>query len=208
MDPYRAVIQAGDLEALKTLLPLTELACPTTETNRCLVALAAEHGQLPIVQWLRQNGCFWDHLTPCWAAQNNHWDVLQWCHANGCPWNYYTSLAAAANGHLALLQWLTQQGCPWLETAICEVAAANNHWHVLHWVLQIIRPPHNLETLVHVDPRFQFFLARQWLMVHHGICPKDRDIHKAWLRTVEATLTHDLEPLLCRDVVGLVRQYC
>jgi len=206
--PYRLVVKSGDLEAFKALIPLTELPFPSTKKNKRLMALAAQHGQLPILQWLRQNGCPWDAQTPCWAARGGHRDVLEWCHANDCPWDDFTSLWAAMDGDLPLLQWVIEQGCPWNRNAICEGAASNNHWHVLHWVLQTGPPPFDLPDFVDYDPDQQFFLARQWLMDHHGICPEDREIHMAWLRTVEETSTHVLELFLCRDVVGLVRQYC
>jgi hypothetical protein len=77
-----------------------------------LCSLAARGGHLPVLQWLRANGCPWDESTCEEAAGGGHLAMLQWANANGCPWDVSTSTSAAAGGHLDVLQWANANGCP------------------------------------------------------------------------------------------------
>jgi hypothetical protein len=80
--------------------------------NRKLLYLAAQHGDLERLRWLRSHGCAWDFSRrrrkredPCSnAAAGGHLSVLQWARADGCPWDARTCAAAAGGGHLAVLQ--------------------------------------------------------------------------------------------------------
>ena len=67
--------------------------------------VAAQIGNLNVLQWLRMMECAWDKTTCEGAAENGHLDVLQWARANGCPWDADTCSFAAKNGHLAVLEW-------------------------------------------------------------------------------------------------------
>jgi hypothetical protein len=60
---------------------------PCERKGRFLCRLAAQHGKLDILQWLRENGCFWDGETCANAAKGGHLDLLKWCRAKG--WNKF-----------------------------------------------------------------------------------------------------------------------
>ena len=50
-----------------------------------LVNFAVEKGQLIILKYLHNNGCFWDETTCGYAAKNGHLECLKYLHENGCP---------------------------------------------------------------------------------------------------------------------------
>lgn len=93
---------------------------------------AAQHGHVPVLEWLLKLGCSLDLLVCGAAALNGHLPVLQWAHANGCPWSACTLRNAARGGHLPLLQWAQAKGCPWDEET-CMEAAFFGHLEVLQW---------------------------------------------------------------------------
>lgn len=47
----------------------------------------AEYGGLPVLQWLRAQGCPWDYETNCAAATSGRLDALRWAVANGCDFD-------------------------------------------------------------------------------------------------------------------------
>ncbi len=93
---------------------------------------AAEKGNLSILKWARETGCYWDEWTCTFAAKNGHIEVLQWARQHGCPWNEYTCSCAAGGGHLSVLQWAREHGCPW-NGLTCACAANSGHIEVLKW---------------------------------------------------------------------------
>ena len=61
---------------------------------------AARSGNLELVQWLRGEGCPWDHLTCGFAVLKGHVEVLCWARDNDCPWGAsIRDLAAAELGY-------------------------------------------------------------------------------------------------------------
>ena len=70
------------------------------------------NGQLPVLQYLHENGCPWDSHTCTSAADNGHLPVLKYLHENGCPWNYDTCVSAADNKHWDCLQYAVDNKCP------------------------------------------------------------------------------------------------
>jgi hypothetical protein len=83
--------------------------CPMFK-RRNLCELAALHGNLVVLQYLRSMGCSWDWRTCANAAENGHLDVLIWARANHCRWGWSTCSNAAKNGHLDLLKWARMNG--------------------------------------------------------------------------------------------------
>ena len=57
---------------------------------------AASSGNLELVQWLRGEGCPWDHWTCFYAVECDHVEVLRWARENGCPWEAFVRDEAAA----------------------------------------------------------------------------------------------------------------
>eukprot|EP00611_Tribonema_gayanum_P028733 TRINITY_DN7481_c0_g1_i1.p2 TRINITY_DN7481_c0_g1~~TRINITY_DN7481_c0_g1_i1.p2 ORF type:complete len:266 (-),score=11.40 TRINITY_DN7481_c0_g1_i1:174-971(-) len=121
-------IRRGDLEGLRRLRD-TCVTAPLLAVHACR---AASRGDLPMLQWLRQNNCPWESSTCASAAIGGHLNVLQWARDNGCPWNEWTCQYAAMYGHLEVLQWARAQGCPW-NTRICASAAMFGHLEILQW---------------------------------------------------------------------------
>ena len=60
---------------------------------------AGKAGNLELVQWLRGEGCPWDHYTCHYAAIYGHVEVLRWARENGCPWDADTRDEAAKLGY-------------------------------------------------------------------------------------------------------------
>ena len=75
---------------------------------RTVCAIAAEEGNLPVLQMARENGCEWDESTCANAAGGGHLEVLQWARENGCEWDEWTCANAAGGGHLKVLQFYIQ----------------------------------------------------------------------------------------------------
>jgi hypothetical protein len=57
----------------------------TDDRNRHICLIAAIHGKLPALVWLRQNGCPLDVAVITIARAGGHEDVAAWAIANGCP---------------------------------------------------------------------------------------------------------------------------
>lgn len=74
---------------------------------------AAEHNQLRVLQFLREQHCPWNDRTCAAAAKGGHSALLWWARRNGCEWDAFTCYMAAMSGNLLLLQELRRQGCPW-----------------------------------------------------------------------------------------------
>jgi hypothetical protein len=72
--------------------------CPMSKRQN-LCELAALHGNLAVLKYLRLMRCSWDWRTCANAAENGHLDVLIWARANHCRWGWSTCANAAKNGH-------------------------------------------------------------------------------------------------------------
>jgi hypothetical protein len=102
--------------------------------RRNLCELAALHGNLVVLKYLRSMGCSWDWRTCANAAENGHLDVLIWARANHCQWGWSTCANAAKNGHLDVLKWARKKGCLW-NNQTRVLAAKNGHEDVLQWAI-------------------------------------------------------------------------
>ena len=98
--------------------------CPLDSSDPIMCRLAAESENLDMLQWVRANGCVWGEATCARAAQGGYLEVLKWAHENGCPWSDRTCMAAAEFGHLEVLQLLHENGCPWKEET-CAMASSS-----------------------------------------------------------------------------------
>src|SRR5277367_15771 len=58
--------------------------------------LAAEHGNLDTMKWLKDNNCPWNRYTFAKAAGHGNLDNMKWLRVNYCPWNRLTFACAAA----------------------------------------------------------------------------------------------------------------
>eukprot|EP00611_Tribonema_gayanum_P023322 TRINITY_DN4882_c0_g1_i3.p1 TRINITY_DN4882_c0_g1~~TRINITY_DN4882_c0_g1_i3.p1 ORF type:complete len:284 (-),score=32.97 TRINITY_DN4882_c0_g1_i3:354-1205(-) len=132
--------------------------------------LAAEHGHLHMLKWLRQNGCEWDPMVCGRAAKNGHLEVLQWARANGCPWDARTCTCAAEYGHLEVLQWARANGCPW-DDQTGLIAAGCGRLAVLQWMCAKGGPTRWDARLCSEAAAYGHLEVLQWLRANG--CPWD-----------------------------------
>lgn len=73
--------------------------------------LAAEAGDLELLQWARTRNYPWGPKTCALLASGGHLKALQWCRENGCPWDKST-LEEADMDHDHVVEWAVANGCP------------------------------------------------------------------------------------------------
>jgi hypothetical protein len=56
---------------------------------------AAKAGNLELLKWARESGCYLDEETCAFAASAGHLEVLKWARENGCEWDRNYCLASA-----------------------------------------------------------------------------------------------------------------
>jgi len=145
----REAVRCGNVEFLVGLCALAQTeghhdifitadALKNILRNKELCTLAAQHGHLRTLQWLRSQvpPCPWDEETCLLAATFGHLDVLEWARSQDprCPWDERMCSWAASNGHLELLKWARVQDppCPW-DDWTCSFAAGRGYLNVLTW---------------------------------------------------------------------------
>ena len=126
----RAAVIYGNVDVMQWLCTQHKFAL-----SECFTSIAACHGRLAILMWLRRQGCPWHAIVCSSAAFNGHLDILQWARKHGCPWGEDTCTSAADGGHLDILKWAREHGCLWNERT-CIAAAYGGHLEVLQWARQ------------------------------------------------------------------------
>jgi hypothetical protein len=118
----------GDIELLQLLRPIEGWyrACSG----------AARTGRLDVLQWLRQNGAYWDEETCGLAAEFGHLELLKWAHSQGACFPLSITTMAARGGHLETLRWLLQHARAWPERSLCPEAASRGDLAMLKLVRQ------------------------------------------------------------------------
>lgn len=99
--------------------------------------VAANDGNLPVIQWLTAYRPDFKVSTRVMdaAAFRGHLKVMQWLHANrseGCTVNAMNS--AAASGHLHVVQWLHEHRSEGCTTAAMDTAAAGGRLEIVKWL--------------------------------------------------------------------------
>lgn len=108
--PPRAALQAcrrGDLAMLKRIVKDSSI-----ELSSDCCAQAALIGHIPMIKYLREQGCPWDEDVCSLAALGGHIDVLEYAREEGCPWDEDVYVCAARAGHLDVLEWCRRHGAP------------------------------------------------------------------------------------------------
>jgi hypothetical protein len=119
---------AADMGQIQMVDWLHEHGCPW---NKYTCMSAAAKGNLKVLQYLREHGCPWDEHTCLHAANGGHLSVLQWARNNGCPWDERTCMSAAGKGYLKVLEYAVTNKCPWDRYSICNYAATRGQSNVL-----------------------------------------------------------------------------
>ncbi len=127
----------GHLEILRLALQAGYMWHRKNWRNYRICSEAAAGGHLELLQWLRKNGCAWNHETCTNAAAGDYLEVLQWAVANQCPFLDHSSTVSRACQYEAkqkekgVLKWLLQRG----ETRwdVCWYASVTANRELLRW---------------------------------------------------------------------------
>jgi hypothetical protein len=125
-----AVIQ-GNLEIVKYCVANE---CPMYE-DACVQA--AEHGQLEVLKYLREEAkAPWDWVTASWAAKNGHLHILEYLvERKYDQFGESACVLAAENGHLDCLKYLHETAkAPWDVWAV-RLAHKNNQTECVQYLL-------------------------------------------------------------------------
>ncbi len=69
-------------------------------------AYAAQGGQLEVLKWAHENGCYWNSQICAYAAHGGHLELLKWARANGCEWEADRCMIVARDE--ATKQWIRE----------------------------------------------------------------------------------------------------
>lgn len=103
--------------------------------NNCVEACtgAARGGHTALLKMLRIGlGCEWNCNTFVWAASHGDMDMLQWMKEENCPWNSSVYPSAAAAGRFDVVKWARKMGCPW-DWQLYTGAASGGHLDIMMW---------------------------------------------------------------------------
>lgn len=132
---------------IKCLLFKRNIINFTNEKDLCAIAAHAE--DFLLLKFLRAK---WNTLTMICAAETGNVRLVQWLRSNGCPWNHWVIYCAARNGvsvqaefyasrdqnphpYLSMLKYFRKHNrCPGGKQAVIE-AAANGNLDILKLLL-------------------------------------------------------------------------
>ncbi|KAL3666189.1 hypothetical protein V7S43_008977 [Phytophthora oleae] len=108
----------------------------SSRCGRFLLDTAAEHGHLPVMQWLhanRREGCTYRAMN--YAAASGRLDMVQWIHENrNEPCSTEAMDYAAGKGHLDVVHFLHENRAEGCTKHAMSSAAANGHLEVVQWL--------------------------------------------------------------------------
>lgn len=128
---FEAFIADGNLEAVKKM----HAKAQAVNWDPKLCAIAARHGQMEVLCWLRAQGCPVNEACVEAAAYGGHLAILQALRKAGCPWHEKTLELAAMGGHTQLLFWAVSEGCPGDKTKCAQLAAEHGHEHTVKQIV-------------------------------------------------------------------------
>lgn len=96
---------------------------------------AVEFAPIEVLQWLKENNIIPDELGSYRAVYVGRLDVLQWLEENNIYFtNQNDANTAAAYGHLDILQWMKDNNAPLPNQNGANWAAENGRLDVLEWL--------------------------------------------------------------------------
>lgn len=110
----------------------------TWETTANIWQYAAHGGQLPVLEWLKDNQiyCNREGMTDLWrwGCIKGHVHVLDWLYVNGIEFDPTdVALTATIRGHTNVLQWALSHGAT-LSNKLSAAAAYQNNLDMLQWL--------------------------------------------------------------------------
>ena len=106
----QSAIRSNNLKNMKWIYHCTGMSSTTIFPH---LDLAAQCGNLEIIQWLREVGCKWGIFTFQCAAACGNLKNMMWLKEKDCPWDSGTFQAAAQCGNFKNMRWLKANECPW-----------------------------------------------------------------------------------------------
>jgi hypothetical protein len=93
---------------------------------------AARYGQLSTLRWLHEQGCDWDRQPVCdYAAESGSVPLMRYLKdKQGAVFDAYTMRSAAGKGRSSVCRYLRSVHCPW-DVEACNSAAASDHMSTL-----------------------------------------------------------------------------
>ena len=91
--------------------------CPREKGGFTMASAAAQYGHMVLAQWLiQEQGFAMDEHVLGMAARGGNLELVQWLRGEGCPWDHGTCWWAVAydQGHVEVLRWARENGCPWI----------------------------------------------------------------------------------------------
>jgi len=101
--------------------------------------VAARNGNIPILEWLMENGCELDKNLFCGAAGGGHLNVFRFLEEKNCPLDLNRCMPfAASGGSLEIIQWLVQHGFSFddVDEWVIRCAAREGHLHVIKFFIE------------------------------------------------------------------------
>lgn len=198
-----------------------------------VLAIAAKHGHLRIIEWmLLEKNCKYTTTAASFAAEHNQFHILQWFQQHiQNPFKDLVAIDAICGSSMTTLKWLHTHGCPF-DTSYCYSAAIyNNRLNVFKWLYEIRCPIyHSIIPEMIVMERYDFlkyvlqnkvFKNRVYHSfyyddhLNHTPCSHYYDVQ--WLRTqnlfnsnVDTWLNgiHDaLSSIFCHDLTHVCKTY-
>ena len=71
------------------------------------------------------------------AAQKGDLDIMEYLLSSGCPCIEYVSECASEKGHLKVLKWLFINDCPIDYSSVYDAACKNGHTDIVDWLKNI-----------------------------------------------------------------------
>lgn len=144
--------------------------------SRCGMVVAAQHGHLLVVQWLREldRDAPWPDGLCRAAAGSGNLSLISWLFSQDvpCRLNCVCTLAAATSGSLEMLQWLRAQQppCAW-HNCCTSAAAGQGNLPMLRWMRSQDQPaPWNSDMGV-AAARSGSIPLLHWLQAQGAPCP-------------------------------------
>ena len=122
-NPNKLAMEASKCGHLQVLVWLLDRDEPAFLHEPEVSAIAAQHHNFNILEWLLDNDCRLCKCTMNYTVQNGTLDMMKRLRAHQCPWDVTTVDTAVQYGRHDVLQWLLDNGCPSVTGAI-EVTGA------------------------------------------------------------------------------------
>ncbi len=142
--PYAYVIAYyGDTALLEWLRVEQRVPLFRTATDLCICA--ALYNRRDALRWLRQHRVCWDEDVCVAAAEGGNLPLLQWLREpeQNAPWDRITCKCAAANAHQHVLEWLVahpdyQQH--WCALDVEDAVIQSGSVELLQWFIETLAP--------------------------------------------------------------------